>query len=132
MFSFFYNGMIHSNVIRHMFKCVSKGSPIGLNSVETRMKFSSPNCYHFKKRSVLAQTIRSLYNSAYFKNILSAIFIVVWKIKVFLMSLYTHPVFEEVYLNIRNQSGCFCETSSFAVFFTAGGTLLYSSIQERF
>ena len=41
-------------------------SPIGLNSLETRMKVSSPNCYNFNNPSVLAQAIRSLHSSAYF------------------------------------------------------------------
>ena len=44
-------------------------SPIGLNSLESRMKVLSSNCYYFKRLSVMAQTIRFLYNSAYFENV---------------------------------------------------------------
>ena len=39
-------------------------SPIGLNSLETRMKVLSPNCHNFHKLS----SIRSLCNSTYFKK----------------------------------------------------------------
>ena len=67
-------------------------SPIGLNSVEKRMKVSSPNCYNFKKLSVLVQTIRSLYKSAYFTNVFLTILTAVWNIKVFLIPWHTHPV----------------------------------------
>ena len=67
-------------------------SAIGLSSPESRMKILSLDCYNFKKLSVLSQTIRSLYNSAYFKNAFLTILIAVWNIKVFHISWYTHPV----------------------------------------
>ena len=97
MLSFFCNGIyivIFCSVYLNM-------APIGLRSLETRMKVSSPNHYSFKKLSVLAQTITFL---RHFLTNLTA----VWNIKVFLIAWYTHPVF---YLNIRKQSGYFCETS---------------------
>ena len=79
----------------------------------------------FKKLSVLAQTISFLHNCAYYViNIFSTILTAVWHIKVLLIPWYTH-CFEEVYLDIRNQSGCFCERS----FLTAG---LYCMISPVF
>ena len=42
--------MLQSNVIRRSLNM----SPIGLNSLETRVTVSSPNRYNFKKPSVLA------------------------------------------------------------------------------
>ena len=84
-------------------------SPKGLNSLETRMKVSSPNYYTFKKPSILAQTIRGSYNSAYFKNVFLKILTAVWLEyeSVSYAMVYT-PCFQEVYLDIRNQSGCLC------------------------
>ena len=41
-------------------------SPIGLDSLETRMKVLNPNCYNFKKLSVLAQTISFLVQQRIF------------------------------------------------------------------
>ena len=67
-------------------------SPIGLSSLGTRMKILSPDCYNFKKLSVQAQSIRSLCNSAHFKNAFLTILIAVWNINVFLIPLYTHLV----------------------------------------
>ena len=68
-------------------------SPIGLSSTEIRMKMLSPNCHSFNTLSVLDQTIRSLCNSAYFKNnALFTILIAVWNLKVFLIPWYTHPI----------------------------------------
>ena len=49
--------------------CKGTIESIGLNSLETRMKVSSQNYYSFKKPLILAQTIRSSYNSAHFKNV---------------------------------------------------------------
>ena len=80
-------------------------SPIALSSLVRRMKVSSPNCYNFKKPSVQAQTIRSLHNSAYLKNVFLAILTAVWSISVSYTMVHT-LCFEEVYLDIRNQSGC--------------------------
>ena len=73
-------------------------SPIGLNSLETRMKVSSPNYYNFKKPSILAQTIRSSYNSAHFEYVFLKTLTAVWSIKVFLMPWYTYPVFKKYIL----------------------------------
>ena len=70
-------------------------SPKGLNSLEKRMKVSSPNCYNFKKPSVLAQTIRSSHNSSYFKKVFLTILTAVWSIKVFLIPWYTDPVLKK-------------------------------------
>ena len=72
--------------------------PKGLNAPETRMKVSSPNCYHFKKPSVLAQTIGFSRNSACFKNIFSTILTAVLRIKVFLIPWYTKPVLKKYIL----------------------------------
>ena len=73
-------------------------SPIGLNSLETRMKVSSPNCYDFKKPSILAQRIRSLHKSSYFRNVFLTILTAVWSIKVFLIPWHTHPVVKKYIL----------------------------------
>ena len=73
-------------------------SPIGLNSLETKMKVSIPNRYDFKKPSILAQTIRSLHNGAYFKSVFLTILTAVWTIKVFLMPWYTNPVLKKYIL----------------------------------
>ena len=86
--------MVHSNVIRRIFGCVSNKSQFR----RKKMKVSDPNFYHFKKLSVLAQTIRSLYNSAYLKNILFGFLIVFWKIKVLLIPWYTQPALEKYIL----------------------------------
>ena len=66
MFSFFYNGyiVIFYGIYLNM-------SQIGLSSLEPRMKILSPDCYNFKKLSVLAHTIRSLCSNAYLKGSLS-------------------------------------------------------------
>ena len=66
--------------------------------LETRMTVSSPNYYNFKKPSILAQTIRSSYNSAHFKNVFLKTLTAVWSIKVFLMPWYTYPVFKKYIL----------------------------------
>ena len=79
-------------------------SPTGLSSVERRMKVSSPNCYNFKKPSVLAQTIVSSHNSAHLENFFSTILTAVRSIKVFLIPWYTHPVLKNCVFDIRNQS----------------------------
>ena len=72
MFSFFIAIAILQGAYLNM-------SPKGLISLETRMKVSSPNSYNFKKQpSVLAQTIGSSHNGAYFKNVLLTISTVVW------------------------------------------------------
>ena len=86
--------MVRSNII------VGEGgylnrSPIGLNSLEARIKVLSPNCYNFNKLSVLVQTIRSLYSSAYFKNVFLTIFTAVCNIKVFLIPWYTQPALKK-------------------------------------
>ena len=73
-------------------------SPIGLSSLQTGMKASSPNCYNFKKPSVLVHTIRSLHNSAYSKNVFLTILTAVSSIKVFLIPWYTHPVMKKYIL----------------------------------
>ena len=73
-------------------------SPIGLHSLETRIKDSSPNCYNFKKPSILVQTIRSSHNSAYFKNIFLTILIAVGNVQVFLIPWYTHPILKKYIL----------------------------------
>ena len=85
-------------------------SPTGLSSLEIRMKvLSPPDCYHFKKLSVLSQTIRSLNNSVYLCFLNNFDSCLQYK-SVSYTVVYT-PCFEEVYLNIRNQSGCFCKAS---------------------
>ena len=73
-------------------------SPIGLSSLETRMKILRPNCYNFKKLSVLAQTVGSLCNSASFKNAFLTILIAVWNVKMFLIPWYTSTVFRKYIL----------------------------------
>ena len=91
--------------------------PIGLSSLETGMKVSSPNCYYFKKPYILSQTIS--HNCAYFKKICLTLLTASWSIKVFLVPWYRPvytPCFEEVYLDLRNQSACLCVTT-FAAFF---------------
>ena len=85
--------MAHSNIIMRIFEHVS--DIIGLNSLEKRMKVSGPNCYSFTKRTVLAQTVRFTYNSAYFKNVFLTMLTAVWSIKVFLIPWYTHPVLKK-------------------------------------
>ena len=75
--------MAHSNIIRRIFECVS--DIIGLNSLETRMKVLGPNLCSFKKRTVLAENIRSTQNSAYFKNVFLTMLTAVWSINVFLI-----------------------------------------------
>ena len=83
-------------------------SPISLNSLETRMKVSSLNYHDLKKPSILAQTTRSSHNSAYFKNVFLTFLTAVRFIKV--LKVYI-PRFQEVHLDIRNQSGCICVMS---------------------
>ena len=73
-------------------------SPERLNSLETKIKVLSQNCDNFKKPSVLAQTIGSSHNSAYFKNVFLTILTAVWSIKVFLIPWYTHPVLKKYIL----------------------------------
>ena len=98
-------------------------SPIGLNSLQTRMKVFSPNCYAFKKPSVLAQTIGNSHNSAYFKRRFLNNFDSCLEYKsVSYTMVYNTPCFEEVYLDIRDQSGCLL---SLCNEFLKGGTLLY-------
>ena len=72
--------------------------PIRLSSLETRMKILSPDCYHFKKLSVLAQTFGSLWKSAYSKNAFLTSLIDVWNVKVFLIPWYTYPVWRKYIL----------------------------------
>ena len=67
-------------------------SPVGLSSLETRMKISIPGCYNFKKLSVPDHTIRALCNSGYFKNALLTILIAVSNVQVFPIPWYTYPV----------------------------------------
>ena len=86
-------------------------SPVGLCSLKSSMEVSSPDCYDLKKLSVLSQSIRSLYNSPYFKNAFSTILIAIWNFKSVSDTMVYTLCLEEVHLNIRNQSGCFCETS---------------------
>ena len=87
-------------------------SPIGLNSLETiRMKVSCSNCYNFKNPSVLAQTIRSSHNSAYFKNVFLDNFDSCLEYKSVSYTMVYTPCFKEVYHNIGNQSSCLCVTS---------------------
>ena len=82
-------------------------SPNGLNSLETRMKVSSPN-YNFKIHSVLAQTIGSSHNSAYLENVFLTIST---EYKSVSCTMVCTPCLEGVYLDIRNQLGCLCVTS---------------------
>ena len=83
----------------------------GLSSQETRMEVSSPNCYDFKKPSVLAPTIGSSHNSANFKNVFLNYFDSCLEYKSVSYTMVYTPYFEEVYLDIRNQSGRLCVTS---------------------
>ena len=100
-----YNG----NTIRRVFEIMS---PKGLSSLDTRMKVSSPNCYNFKKPLILAQTIRSSHNSVYFKNLFLMILTdSCFDYKSVSYNMVYKPCFEEVYLDIRNQSGCLRVTS---------------------
>ena len=85
--------MAHSTIIRRIFEYVS--DIIGLNSLETKMKVLGPNCYSFKKHTVLVQTIRSTHNSAYFKNVFLTMLRAVWSINVFLIPWYSHPVLKK-------------------------------------
>ena len=43
-------------------------SPIGLNSLETRIKVLNPNCYNFKILSVQAENFSIFYNCAYLEK----------------------------------------------------------------
>ena len=101
--------MAHSTIIRRIFEYVS--DIIGLNSLETRMKVLGPNCYSSKKHTVLAQTIRSTHNSAYFKNVFLTMLTAVWGYKSVSYTMVYTPCFEEAYLDIRNQPGCLPVTS---------------------
>ena len=80
--------------------------PIGLNQ---RLK---PKLFNFKKLSVLAQTIRSLYNSAYFKNVFLTILIAAWNIKVFVIPWYTHPVLKKYILTFKTNQAVFVMRAS--------------------
>ena len=55
-------------------------SPVGLSSLETRMKILSPDCYNLKKLLVLAHTVRSLCNNACCKSAFLTILIAVWNV----------------------------------------------------
>ena len=78
------------------------------------MKVSGPSCYHnnFKKLSVLAQTIRCLYNSAHLKNAISTILIAVKNVKVFLIPWYTHPVLKKYILTKETNRAVFVKQVS--------------------
>ena len=67
-------------------------SPVGLNSLGTRMKVLSSNCHNFKELSALAKTIRSLYNTAYFKNVFLTNLTTFSNINRLLIPWYIHPV----------------------------------------
>ena len=101
-------------------------SLIGVSSRETRMKVSTSNCHHLDNLSVLAQTIRSLHNIAYFKSVFLAIFDSCLQYNSVSYTIVYTPCFEEVYLNIRNQSDCFCETSFLKARFYCTAPLLLS------
>ena len=99
-------------------------SIIGLKSLETKMKVSGPNCYDLKKPSVLGQNIRSSQNSAYFKKRFLNNFDSCLEYKIVSYTLVYKPCFEEVYLDIRNQSGSLlCEAGLYCrvVFLTWPG-----------
>ena len=100
-------------------------APTSLSSLEIRMKVLSPNYYNFKKFSVLTQTISFLFNCAYLKIVFLTILTAVWKTKSVSYTMVYTPCFEEIYSNIRNQSGCFCELS-----FLKGGTCFDKSVLE--
>ena len=86
-------------------------APISLSSLEIRMKVLSPNYYNFKKLSVLTQTISFLFNCAYLKKRFLNNFDSCLEYKSVSYTMVYTPCFEEIYSNIRNQSGCFCEMS---------------------
>ena len=86
--------LIHVQFLVQGYFAISQGvylnmSPIGLNSLGTRVKVSSPNRYNLKKPSVLAQGIRALHNSAYFKNVFLNILTAFWSISVSHTMVYT-------------------------------------------
>ena len=101
--------MVHSNILRRIFLNMS---PIGLNSLETKMKVLSPNCHDFKKLSVRSQTIRSLCNCTYFQNVFLKILIAVWDIKVFLIPWYTHPFLSKYILTQETYQAVFVKKDS--------------------
>ena len=89
--------LIHVQVLLQWYIVIFQGrylnmSPMGLSSLETRMNILSPDCYNFKKLSVLAQTFGSLCSSGYFKIAFLTILIAVWNVKVFLIPWYIYPV----------------------------------------
>ena len=73
-------------------------SPIGLNSLETRMKVSRPNCFNFKTPSALAETILDPLTTVHIKNMFLTILTAVWSIKVFLITWNTYPVLKKYIL----------------------------------
>ena len=83
--------MLHGNNIWHRFEYVSDRSQFSRNKNES----FKPNCYDFKKLSVLGQTISFFYND---KNVFSTILKAVWNVKVFLILWFTHPVLKEYIL----------------------------------
>ena len=94
--------MVHSNILWHIFEY----------DVSNRFQFSSNKNENFKPRFVKFLEIVStssnfwiLVHNAYLKNASLTILIAVKNVKVLTM-VYT-PCFEELYLNMRNQSGCF-------------------------
>ena len=96
--------MVHGNILWCTFEHLSNTSHFPRNKNES---FKPKNSrYDFKKHSVLAQTISFLYNSAYSLNAFLTILTAFWNISVSKTMVYT-SYFEEVYRNIRNQSGCF-------------------------
>ena len=113
---------------------------ISLSSLEIIMKVLSPNYYNFKKLSVLTQTISFLFNCAYLKKRFLNNFDSCLEYKSVSYTMVYTPCFEEIYPNIRNQSGCLCDMSflkaglycsCFTSFHVAYLTPLEPAIKER-
>ena len=101
-----------------------------LSSLAMRIKISNPNCYYFKKLSVLVQSqfrLSILCKCAYFKNVFLTIETDVWNIEVFLIPWYTHPVLKKKIFLHKNQSSRFCEQVSYGWDFT----VYFTSIQLK-
>ena len=75
--------------------------PIGLSSLETRMEVLSQDCLKLLDPCTTAHILKCFFHNFYGSL----------EYKSVPYTMVYAPCFEEVYLNIRNQSGCFCETS---------------------
>ena len=86
-------------------------SPIGLNSLEARLKVLCPNCYDFQETFSTGPNYQFLVQLCIFLKCFLCNFDSCLEYKNVSFTMVYTPCSEEVYLSIRNQSGCFCETS---------------------